>query len=176
MFWLKILKDFLKIFREGQTPAQIAGGFALGSILGLSPFFTLQGLLIWIIIALLNVNLGAVFLSLTLFSIIAFIFDPIFHWIGFQILTQAEWLRNIWTSLYNAPVAPLTNFNNTVVIGSFLCALIIALPVYFGMKSLVIQYRKHLYSKIQKWKIYQILKQSSLIRLYTRIRDFGGMQ
>lgn len=176
MFWLKILKDFLKIFRDGQTPAQIAGGFALGSILGLSPFFTLQGLLIWIIVAVLNVNLGAVFLALTLFSIIAFIFDPVFHWIGFQILTQTEWLSNIWTSLYNAPVAPLTNFNNTVVIGSFLCALIIAFPVYFGMKYLVIQYRKHLYSKIKKWKIYQIVKQSSLIRLYTRIRDLGGMQ
>lgn len=176
MFWLKILKDFLKIFREGQSPAQVAGGFALGTILGLSPIFTLQGLILWILIALLNVNLGAVFLGLTMFSIIAFIFDPFFHWLGYQVLTQIEWLKEFWTSLYNAPVAPLTNFNNTVVMGSFLCAIVLAVPVYFGMKILVIQYRKHLYSKVEKWKIYKIIKQSSLVRLYAKIRDLGGVQ
>ncbi|MFH0991984.1 MAG: hypothetical protein V1799_18415 [bacterium] len=46
MFWLKIIKDFIKILRAGQTPAQIAGGFALGAIVGLSPMFTLQGLVL----------------------------------------------------------------------------------------------------------------------------------
>jgi uncharacterized protein (TIGR03546 family) len=85
-------------------------------------------------------------------------------------------LKEFWTSLYNAPVAPLTNFNNTVVMGSFLCAIVLAVPVYFGMKILVIQYRKHLYSKVEKWKIYKIIKQSSLVRLYAKIRDLGGVQ
>jgi uncharacterized protein (TIGR03546 family) len=176
MFWLKIIKDFIKIFREGQSPAQVAGGFALGSILGLSPIFTLQGLILWILIALLNVNLGAVFLSLTVFSLIAYLFDPFFHWLGFQILTQIDWLKDFWTTLYNAPVAPLTNFNNTVVIGSFITAIILALPIYFGIKKLIIQYRKHLHSKIEKIKMYQVLKQSSFIKLYTKLRDFGGVQ
>lgn len=176
MFWLKIIKDFIKIFREGQSPAQVAGGFALGSILGLSPIFTLQGLILWILIALLNVNLGAVFLSLTVFSLIAYLFDPFFHWLGFQILTEIDWLKDFWTTLYNAPVAPLTNFNNTVVIGSFITAIILALPIYFGIKKLIIQYRKHLHSKIEKIKIYQVLKQSSFIKLYTKLRDFGGVQ
>jgi uncharacterized protein (TIGR03546 family) len=176
MFWLKIIKDFIKIFREGQSPAQIAGGFALGSILGLSPIFTLQGLILWILIALLNVNLGAVFLSLTVFSLIAYLFDPFFHWLGFQILTEIDWLKDFWTTLYNAPVAPLTNFNNTVVMGSFITAIILALPIYFGMNKLIIQYRKHLHTKIEKIKIYQVLRQSSLVKLYTKLRDFGGVQ
>ncbi|MDQ7816277.1 MAG: TIGR03546 family protein [Melioribacteraceae bacterium] len=176
MFWLKIIKDFIKIFREGQSPAQVAGGFALGSILGLSPIFTLQGLILWILIALLNVNLGAVFLALTAFSIIAYLFDPFFHWFGFQILTQIDWLKDFWTTLYNAPVAPLTNFNNTVIMGSFVTAIILAIPIYFGMKKLIVQYRKHLHTKIEKIKIYQVLRQSSLVKLYTKLRDFGGVQ
>jgi len=46
MFWLQILSNFFKILRAGQTPRQVAGGFALGSIVGLSPSFTLQGLLV----------------------------------------------------------------------------------------------------------------------------------
>jgi hypothetical protein len=29
MFWLKFITNFIKILREGQTPAQVAGGFAL---------------------------------------------------------------------------------------------------------------------------------------------------
>ena len=45
MFWLKLIRDFIKILREGQTPAQIAGGFAAGSIVGLSPVLTLQGII-----------------------------------------------------------------------------------------------------------------------------------
>jgi hypothetical protein len=35
VFYLKFIRDFVNILRAGQTPAQVAGGFALGSILGL---------------------------------------------------------------------------------------------------------------------------------------------
>ncbi len=35
MFWLQLVSNVLKILRAGQTPRQIAGGFALGSIVGL---------------------------------------------------------------------------------------------------------------------------------------------
>lgn len=175
MFWLKIIKDFLKILREGQTPNQIAWGFALGSLVGLSPVFTLQGLLVWILIFIFNVNLTAAFLSFTLFSIAAFLLDPLFHWFGFTILTMDS-LKGLFTQLYNVPVAPLTRFNNTVVTGSFIVAIILLLPVYFGMKNFVIQYRKHIHSKVQKWKIYQIVNQSALVRTYNKIKEFGGIQ
>ena len=176
MFWLKLLRNFIKILREGQTPAQIAGGFAAGSLVGLSPLLTLQGILIWLIIFMIDINLSAAILSFTLFSIVAFIFDPLFHWLGYQILTQISLLKDIWISLYNAPVAPLTRFNNTVVMGSLLSGLIIFLPVYFGMKKFVIEYREHIGSKVEKLKIYQTLKKSSLVRLYIKIRDFGGLR
>ncbi|MBI3577863.1 MAG: DUF2062 domain-containing protein, partial [Ignavibacteriales bacterium] len=58
----------MKILRAGQSPRQIAGGFALGAIVGLSPSFTLQGLIVWFIIFVLDVNLSAAFLSFTLFT------------------------------------------------------------------------------------------------------------
>ena len=174
MFWLKIIKDFIKILREGQTSRQIAGGFALGSIIGLSPMFTLQGILVWLMILVLDVNLSAALLSLTLFSLVAFLIDPLFHLLGYTLLVQVDALRGIWTSLYNAPIAPLTRFNNTVVLGSFVFALVSSLPVYFGMKHFVVAYRTHVGAKIEKWKIYQALKKSALVKWYLRIRDFGG--
>jgi uncharacterized protein (TIGR03546 family) len=82
MFWLKLVRDFFKVLRDGQTPRQIAGGFALGSILGLSPMLTLQGALVWLILLVLDINLSAALVSLTIFSLVAYLFDPVFHWIG----------------------------------------------------------------------------------------------
>ena len=176
MFWLKILKDFIKIFREGQAPNQVAWGFALGMIVGLSPMFNLQGLIIWLLILFLNVNLAAAFLGFTSFSIIAWIFDPLFHLLGYEILTSIDFLNPAYTYFYNAPVLPLTKFNNTVVMGSFVSALIMIAPVYFGMKKFIIAYRKNIGSKIEKWKIYRVLKQSTVIRTYQKIRDMGGLR
>ncbi|MCX7984406.1 MAG: TIGR03546 family protein [Bacteroidetes bacterium] len=175
MLWLKLLSNFLRIMREGQTPAQIAGGFALGAIVGFSPMLTLQGVVVWFIILILNVNLSAAVLGFTVCSIIAYIFDPLFHYIGYFVLVEIDALRSLWTTLYNAPLAPLTRFNNTVVMGSFLCAILLSVPIYFGMREFVILYRKTLAATVDKWRIVQIMKTSTLYKWYIRIRDLGGV-
>ena len=174
MFWLKIVRDFIKILREGQTPHQVAGGFALGSIVGLSPVFTLQGFLVWVIILMLDVNLSAAILAFSLFSLVAFLSDPLFHWFGFQILVQIPLLQGFWTWMYNAPVAPLTRFNNTVVMGSFVAAILVAMPTYFGFKKFVVAYRASVGSRVARWKVYQIINRSTLVTWYRKIRDLGG--
>lgn len=173
MFWLQILTNFFKILRAGQTPRQVAGGFALGSIVGLSPSFTLQGLLVWLIIFVLDVNLSAAFLSFTLCALLAYLLDPLFHQLGYFLLVQVDPLRSLWTTLYNAPIAPLTRFNNTLVLGSLVAAIILFPLTYFGMKKFVVAYRTHLFSKIEKWKIYQIVSKNFLVVWYQRIRDLG---
>ena len=174
MFWLTIVRDFFKIMREGQTPSQIAGGFAIGSVLGLSPMLTLQGVVIWLILLAIDVNLSAALLSLTLFSLVAFLLDPVFHWLGYQLLVNVEALNGFWTWMYNAPVAPLTRFNNTVVMGSFVAALVLFIPVYAAMKRFVVAYRTHIHARVEKWKIYQVINRSALVRWYQKIRDLRG--
>ena len=174
MVWLKIIRDFIKILREGQTPGQIAGGFALGSILGLSPMLTLQGFLVWLILLVLDVNLSAGLLSLTVFTIIAYVFDPVFHWLGYQILVSIDPLQGMWTWLYNVPVAPLARFNNTVVMGSFVCSLVLFVPMFVGMKRLVVAYRTHIHARLEKMTIYTIMNRSVLFRWYQKIRDLKG--
>lgn len=173
MFWLQLVSNFIKILRAGQTPAQIAGGFALGSLVGLSPSFTLQGLFVWLLIFILNVNLSAAFLAFTVFSLLAYLLDPLFHWFGFLLLTDLPAIRDFWTMLYNAPVAPLTRFNNTVVLGSFVGALVFFPATYFGMRQFVVAYRATIGARIERWKIYQIISKSAFVRWYDRIRNFG---
>jgi uncharacterized protein (TIGR03546 family) len=174
MIWLTLIRDIIKIFREGQTPAQVAGGFALGSLIGLSPVFTLQGAIIWLIILLVNVNLGAVFLSFAVCGLAAYLLDPLFHRLGYFLLVNVDFLQGFWTFLYNAPVAPLTRFNNTVVLGGFVSALLLFVPVYVGMKRLVVSYRQTIGKRIAQWKIYQMIRSSSLVKLYEKIRDLRG--
>jgi uncharacterized protein (TIGR03546 family) len=175
MFWIQILANFFKILREGQTPRQVAGGFALGSIVGLSPSLTLQGMLVWLVIFVLDVNLTAAFLAFTLFSLFAFIFDPLFHSFGYFLLVDVNALNGLWTTLFNAPIAPLSRFNNTVVMGSFVSAIVLALPVYIGFKKFVVAYRSHIGARIEKWKIYQILSRNTLVVWYQRISKLGGL-
>jgi uncharacterized protein (TIGR03546 family) len=174
MFWLQILSNFIKILRQGQTPHQVAGGFALGSIVGLSPSMTLQGLCVWLIIFVFEVNLSAAFLGFTLFAFIAYILDPLFHQLGYVLLVQIDSLQEFWTMLYNAPLAPLTRFNNTLVLGSLVAAVVFLPAVYFGMKRFVVAYRTHLLSKIEKWKVSRVISKSSVVRWYQKLRDLKG--
>jgi hypothetical protein len=57
--------------------------------------------------------------------------------------------------------------------GSFVVALALAAPVYFGFKHLVITYRRTIGARIEKLRIYKVLKQSRFIQLYMRIRNLG---
>jgi uncharacterized protein (TIGR03546 family) len=174
MFWLQIVKNFIQILRSGQTPSQVAGGFALGSMVGLSPFLTLQGIILWLVILVLDVNLSAALLSATLFAIIAYLLDPVFHSLGYFFLADISALQGIWASLYNAPLAPLTRFNNTVVLGSLVSSIILFLPIYVGMKRFVLAYRSHIHTKVEKWKVYQVLSKSTLIRWYDKVKNLGS--
>jgi uncharacterized protein (TIGR03546 family) len=171
MFWLQIIKSFISVLRSGQTPRQIAAGFALGAIVGLMPFFTLQGLLLWLVILVFNVNLSAALLAVTIFALLAYIVDPLLHAIGYYLLVDTSPLHGLWTSLYNAPIAPLTRFNNTVVLGSFVAGLLLLLPVYFGMRHFVVAYRTHLHTRVERLKIYQVISKSALVKWYDRIKN-----
>ena len=171
MFWLQIIKGFISVLRSGQTPRQIAAGFALGAIVGLMPFLTLQGLLLWLVILVLDVNLSAALLAVTLFALLSYIIDPLLHAMGYFLLVDTSSLHGFWTSLYNAPIAPLTRFNNTVVLGSFVAGFLLLLPVYFGMRHFVLAYRTHLHTKVEQLRIYQIISKSTFVKWYDRIKN-----
>jgi uncharacterized protein (TIGR03546 family) len=174
MFWLQIVKGFIQVLRSGQTPRQIAAGFALGAIVGLMPFSTLQGLLLWLVIFVFDVNLSAALLAATLFALLAYIVDPLLHTFGYFLLVDMPLLKAFWTSLYNAPIAPLTRFNNTVVLGSLVVGILLLLPVYFGMRQFVLAYRTHLHTRVEQMKIYQVISKSTFVKWYDRIKNMAS--
>jgi uncharacterized protein (TIGR03546 family) len=171
MFFLQFISKFIKVLRAGESPRLIASGFTLGFLVGLAPFLTLQNLVILLVAFLTKVNLAAVFFAIFTFGFVAYIFDPVLHNLGYFVLTQLGALRDFWTYLYNLPVAPLTSFYNTVVMGSLVCALLLAWPVYLLSRNGIIAYREKWAEKIENAKIVKAIKSTSVFQWYLKVRD-----
>ncbi len=173
MFILKLLGKLFKALRSGQSPAQLAGGFILGMIIGLTPMTSLHNLVVLVLLIVLNVNLAMAIFSFLIFSAIAFLFDPAFHSLGYWLLVDVDSLHGLWTALYNIPVIALSRFNNTIVLSSLLISLLLCAPFYFLTKKGVVLYREKIDQRIQKLKIVQILKSSKIYGLYDRFHNIG---
>jgi uncharacterized protein (TIGR03546 family) len=170
MFWINILKSIVNVLHTDVSPRQVAGGVALGSIIGLTPVNALHNYLILFLILILQVNIGAALLSVGIFKLIAFIIDPLAQLLGYALLVQVKPLTPLWTKLYNMPIVPYTHFNNTVVLGSLIIALILFIPVFVGTGRLILYYRARWRQKVENMKVVKLLKMTSFYNLYDRLK------
>lgn len=166
MFTIKFILSFIKSLNADASPRQIAGGMALGSILGITPAMSLHNLIVFVVILMIRVNFSAALFAWGAFALISYILDPLFNRIGYALLVQVPALQPLWTALYNTPAVPWTGFNNTLTLGSLVFALLFFWPLYFFLTWFVTVYRERIMSVVAKWKIVQILKASKLFGLY----------
>ncbi len=108
---------------------RLAMGVSFGVIIGLLPKDSLLVWAIGVILMITTANLLCAMVSGFLFSWVGFLLDPFTHKLGGLMLT-AEGLEPTWTWLYEVPLMPWTRFNNTVVMGSLILGLVLAVPVY----------------------------------------------
>ncbi len=171
MFLLQLLSKLIKVLRAGESPGLIAGGLTLGFFLGLTPFGTLHSLIGLLVALLTKVNLAAVFWGMFVFSGVAYLVDPFFHDLGYFVLVEVSFLKELWTALYNMPVVPFTRFYNTVVMGSTLVALVLMAPVHVAARKGVEAYRARWADRLRKAKLVKAFKGSFVFKWYVRIRD-----
>src|SRR5438105_3408558 len=118
MFWIKYVRSLLQALNENTSPDEIAAGFVLGSLIGLIPKTNLIALALWCLVLLLQVNISMAMAAIVIFAIGGHFIDPVSEKIGFNLLARAYALKGLWTALYNMPIVPFTNFNNTLVLGN----------------------------------------------------------
>jgi uncharacterized protein (TIGR03546 family) len=111
--------------------------------------------------------------SLGIFSGLAYLIDPLFHNIGFFIIVDLSSLRGLWTAMYNFPILALSKYNNTVVMGSLICSILLIFPMFFLTKKAVIAYRENIDVKMEKWKIVQVVKGSKIYSIYEKLKNIG---
>jgi len=170
MLVLKLLQSIVKALHSQGTPGQVAAGLALGSILGLTPLLGLHSAVVFAAIVLLNVSFPAGMLGWALFLPAGFLLDPVFDAIGRRLLLDTPALVPLWTALYNMPVAPLTNFNNTVVLGSLVVALGLFAPLFFAGRWAVARYRATVAERLRRSALYKAVTASKLYNVYRLFR------
>ena len=170
MLFLKLIQQLVKALNSDGTPGQVAAGIALGAVFGLTPLLNLHNLVLFGCALILNVSMPGVFLGWALCVPVGFALDPLFDAVGSRLLL-APGLRGLWTALYNAPVVPFTNFNNTVVLGSFVVWVVAFLPIFFLARWGVARYRATLLERLRRMRVFQAITASGW---YTTYKSLTG--
>ena len=167
---LKLVRSLFNTLHSDGSPGQIAVGIALGAALGLTPIANAHNLIVLLLLAVLNVSFAAGMLAWALFIPIGFVLDPVFDRIGHRLLVETPALRPLWTSWDNVPGLALTNFNNTVVLGSVVAWLVLFVPIYFAARFGVLKYRATIGERVRQSRFYKALQASQLYNVYSWFR------
>ncbi len=167
---LKQLYNFIKLLHSETGTNQLAAGLALGVVIGFSPILSLQGLMIFVILMIFRIQMGAAFLSGFFFTFVAFILDPVADSLGRWILENPS-LRPTFVSLYNMPIVPLTRFNNSIIMGSGVISILLIIPLFFGFKFSVIHYRSTVVERVKGTKYWKAFQASSFYQWYAKYQD-----
>ena len=166
---IKLMQSLIGALHSEGTPGQLAAGIVLGSFLGLTPLVNIHNAVIFAALVLLNVSFSGGMLGWALFIPFGFLLDPLFDWIGHTLLFTPS-LTPFFTSLYNMPIVPLTNFNNTVVLGSFVFAVVLAVPLYVAARLGVTRYRATIGARVRQSRFYQTVMASKVYNVYKMFR------
>ncbi len=170
---LRQLFQMLRLLNSETGSVQLAAGITCGFVLGMTPVFSLQTVLIFLVIFFFRVQMGAALASAFFFKFVAFALDPAFHLVGEWALSFAA-LEGFYTALYNLPLIPYTRFYNTVVMGSGVLSLALSRVVFVVSLHLVKKYQKVVVARFQQTRAWKLLQASTLYRWYHKYSEYYG--
>jgi uncharacterized protein (TIGR03546 family) len=172
-FILKQFFGFLKLLNSDTGTNQIASGIACGLILGFAPAFSLQTLLVVILLLFFRIQIGAATIFAFFFSLIAWALDPVAHVLGMAVLELSA-LQGLFTEMYNMPIIPLTRFNNSIVMGSAVISIALFPVVFFLSRVMVEKYRATFVAKFKDTKFFKALQTTTLYKFYAKYDELYG--
>ena len=166
MLLLRLLQKMVRALHSDGTPGQVAAGIAFGSAFGFIPLLSFANVVILAVVMLFNISFPGAMLGWIIFAPLGFLLDPIFDATGATLLVNYPGLQGLWTALYNAPLFPLTSYNNTVVLGSIVGWAVLALPIFFAARWGIGKYREKVAERIGRSKFMKAMKASKLYTVY----------
>ena len=121
--------SFKGTIRGFDTPHQLGLGMAFGVAVGLIPKDSLLPYAIGVVAILSTANLLCFGIGVILAHVISPALDHITHVIGSWFLTFSP-LEPIWANIIELPLVPWTRFNNSVVMGTLVLGVLLAVPTY----------------------------------------------
>ncbi|WP_339669131.1 TIGR03546 family protein [Dasania marina] len=162
---LTIIAKLIKLLNSNANPSQLALAVCFAAAMGLTPLSAPHNILLLFLLLLLRINLSLFLLSWGFFTFIAYVFDPVSHSIGLTLL-QADSLQSLLQQLYNNNVWRFLGFNNTLILGSSVVSLLIAIPLFFLSRLLIIKYRSHLLQRVSQSRLGLWLKGGKIYNTY----------
>jgi len=173
---LKPIAKLIVALNGNLGKGQIAAGFAWGLLLGLIP----AGNVFWIVLFVASFffkhHHWSKMLILAIFKLISGAVAPVVDLAGWELL-HIEALQPFFTTLYNMPFVPLTKFNNTLVAGGLACGIVLWLPVFLLIFSVVPLYRNNVAPKIRNSKLVKSIKNVPLVsKLITAVSAVSDLK
>jgi uncharacterized protein (TIGR03546 family) len=167
---LEMLAKLLKALNSDRAPGQISSAFVFAMIIGFTPTLGLHSFVLLLLVLILRVHLASFIVAFGLFSGLAYLLDPLFNDIGYQLLTRTEW-QAFWTELYQSTAWRVTRFNNTTLLGSLVVSTALALPLFFLSNWLIKKYRERFLVWINKSKMMQVLRANKFYQLIAKANE-----
>ena len=159
---VKSISNLLKSFNSTVNPGEIAHAFSCGAILGLMPKDNLFWYLVFLFILFIRINKPSYLIMILVGAAISPAFDSLFDNVGYWFLTIPAF-SSFFGTLLDIPFVAFTKFNNSVVMGSFLCGILFYVPIYFFGRFLIFIWRKYAASFIKNSKVYKLINQLPFI-------------
>ncbi len=168
-----MIRQIIKVFsalNSNAKPWQLSLGVSFGAIIGLTPTVSLHNLALLFLAFIINMNIGIMFLSFIVFSGFAYLLDPVFHDLGYTLL-KSDSLLGVWESVFSCPIALVANLNNSIVMGSLVVSVVLAVPLFFIFNIFIEKYRDKLQVYMEKFPIFKSMK---ILRVYQTITGGRG--
>lgn len=162
---LSIIRQFARGLLKENKPWQIGLAIAFGFVIGIIPKSNLTAQLLFLIMMCTKANVPFSFISIFFFSLIHPFTDAIADPLGYFIL-NLDFLYNFFTKVYNMPVLPWTDFNNTVVLGGLIMGVVLFYPIYLVGRSFGFYYESKFKDKVLNSKVVKSLKASWVLDWY----------
>jgi uncharacterized protein (TIGR03546 family) len=163
-----LLAKLFKALNSDSSAWQLAFGFALGMVMGLTPLLGLHSLILLFVVLFFRVNITGFLVSWAAFSVLTIPLRVLLSDLGEGLLVY-EGLQSIWTALYSSYLGQLSQFYHTLTLGSLLTSVILFPFILIGSKKLVEQYRLIFMQWINQWRVVQFIKGSNFYQLYRTI-------
>lgn len=170
---LKQIFALFKLLNSETGNYQIASGVALGFVLGMSPFFSLQTFVILLLLLVFRIQIGAAFTSAFFFKFIAYLIDPLADRVGRSIL-ETESLQPLFAELYNMPIVPYTKFYNSIVMGSGAIGFLLSPVIFFLALWAIKKYRTAIVARFKETKTWKALQATGFYKWYVSYDQFYG--
>jgi uncharacterized protein (TIGR03546 family) len=163
-----LLAKLFKALNSDSSPWQLALGFALGMVMGLTPLLGLHSLLLLFIVLFFRVNVTGFLVSWAVFSLLSIPLSMMLSNLGEALLLN-EGLQSVWSVLYSSYIGQLSQFYHTLTLGSLLTSIVLFPFILIASKKLIEQYRQRFMQWVNQWRVVQFIKGSNFYQLYQAI-------